>query len=29
MPVGIAYELAYKKDPKIKLHHPDGTHPSI
>ena len=29
MPVGIAYELAYKKDPKIKLHHPDGTHPSM
>ena len=29
MPVGIAYEMAYEKDPKIKLHHPDGTHPSM
>ena len=29
VPVGIAYELAYEKDPKIKLHHPDGTHPSM
>ena len=27
IPVGLAYEMAYKENPKIKLHHPDGTHP--
>ena len=29
IPVGIAYEIAYAEDPKIKLHHPDGTHPGM
>ena len=28
-PVGIAYEMAYNERPKIKLHHPDGTHPGL
>ena len=28
IPVGLAYELAYKEKPAIKLHHVDGTHPS-
>ena len=28
-PVGIAYEMAYKERPNIKLHHPDGTHPGL
>ena len=28
IPVGLAYELAYKEKPEIKLHHVDGTHPS-
>tara|TARA_Y100001935_G_scaffold211900_1_gene182301 strand:- start:1109 stop:1861 length:753 start_codon:yes stop_codon:yes gene_type:complete len=27
IPVGLAFELAYKEKPSIKLHHPDGTHP--
>ena len=25
--MGLAFELAYKEKPSIKLHHPDGTHP--
>ena len=29
IPVGIAFEIAYKKNPKIKLHLPDGTHPTM
>ena len=29
IPVGIAYEMAYKERPDINLHHPDGTHPSL
>ena len=29
IPVGLAYEMAYKENPKIKLHHPDGTHPGL
>ena len=30
MPVGIAFENAYKEKPKIQLHkHYDGTHPSL
>ena len=29
IPVGLAYEMAYKERPNIKLHHPDGTHPSL
>ena len=28
IPVGLAYEIAYKERPSIKLHHVDGTHPS-
>ncbi|GIR17496.1 MAG: hypothetical protein CM15mP31_2440 [Gammaproteobacteria bacterium] len=28
IPVGLAYEIAYKERPNIKLHHVDGTHPS-
>ena len=28
IPVGLAYEIAYKERPSIKLHHIDGTHPS-
>lgn len=27
IPVGLAFDLAYKEKPSIKLHHPDGTHP--
>ena len=27
IPVGLAYDMAYKEKPDIKLHHPDGTHP--
>ena len=26
--MGLAYEIAYKERPNIKLHHVDGTHPS-
>ena len=29
IPVGLAYEMAYEERPNIKLHHPDGTHPSL
>ena len=29
IPVGTAYEMAYKERPNIKLHHPDGTHPGL
>jgi hypothetical protein len=29
IPVGLAYEMAYQENPKIKLHHPDGTHPGL
>ena len=28
IPVGLAYEIAYKERGNIKLHHVDGTHPS-
>ena len=28
IPVGLAYEIAYKERSDIKLHHIDGTHPS-
>ena len=29
IPVGIAFDLAYKERPDIKLHEPDGTHPNL
>jgi len=29
IPVGIAFEIAYEKNPNIKLHLPDGTHPNM
>ena len=29
IPVGLAFEKAYKKNPNIKLHKPDGTHPNL
>lgn len=29
IPVGLAYEMAYKERPNLKLHHPDGTHPGL
>ena len=29
IPVGIAFEIAYRKKPNIKLHLPDGTHPTM
>ena len=29
IPVGLAYEIAYQKNPEIRLHHPDGTHPGL
>jgi hypothetical protein len=29
IPVGLAFEEAYRRDPDLKLHHPDGTHPSL
>tara|TARA_Y100001970_G_scaffold267105_1_gene356607 strand:- start:1905 stop:2660 length:756 start_codon:yes stop_codon:yes gene_type:complete len=29
IPVGLAYEIAYKENTKIRLHHPDGTHPGL
>ena len=29
IPVGLAYEIAYEENSKIKLHHPDGTHPGL
>ena len=29
IPVGIGFENAYKENPNIQLHNPDGTHPSL
>ena len=29
IPVGIAFEIAYEKNPSIRLHLPDGTHPNM
>ena len=29
IPVGLAFEAAYKKRPNIKLHKVDGTHPDL
>ena len=29
IPVGLAFDLAYKEDPSIELHKPDGTHPNL
>ena len=29
IPVGLAFDLAYQKNPGIKLHESDGTHPSL
>ena len=29
IPVGIAFDLAYKEKPHIKLHKSDGTHPNL
>ena len=29
IPVGIAFDIAYKEHPDIKLHHNDGTHPNL
>ena len=29
IPVGLAFENAYNKDPDIKLHKEDGTHPNL
>ena len=29
IPVGEAFEIAYKENPSIELHHPDGTHPGM
>ena len=29
IPVGLAFENAYKQKPNIKLHNPDGTHPAL
>ena len=29
IPVGLAFENAYKQRPGIKLHHLDGTHPAL
>ena len=29
IPVGLAFDLAYKEQPNIKLHDRDGTHPSL
>ena len=29
IPVGLAFEEAYRRDPDLKLHHPEGTHPSL
>lgn len=29
IPVGLAFEEAYRRDSDLKLHHPDGTHPSL
>ena len=29
IPVGLAFEVAYQRYPNLKLHHSDGTHPSL
>ena len=29
IPVGLAFDLAYRENPNIKLHEPDGTHPNL
>ena len=29
IPVGLAFDIAYKEIPEIKLHHNDGTHPNL
>ncbi len=29
IPVGLAFDLAYKKEPNIRLHKTDGTHPNL
>ena len=29
IPVGVAFDLAYKKNPNIRLHKSDGSHPSL
>ena len=29
IPVGVAFDIAYKELPNIKLHHDDGTHPNL
>ena len=29
IPVGIAFEISYQKRPNLKLHLPDGTHPTM
>ena len=29
IPVGLAFDLAYREKPNIKLHEPDGTHPNL
>jgi lysophospholipase L1-like esterase len=29
IPVGLAFDIAYKEFPGIKLHHIDGTHPNL
>ena len=29
IPVGLAFNLAYKKEPNIRLHKNDGTHPNL
>ena len=29
IPVGLAFDLAYRENPTIQLHEPDGTHPSL
>ena len=29
IPVGLAFDLAYKEDSSIELHKPDGSHPNL
>ena len=29
IPVGLAFDLAYREKPDIQLHEPDGTHPNL
>ena len=29
IPVGLAFEEAYRRMPALRFHHPDGTHPSL